>query len=161
MRREGSPPSTQLHWAALKSFLPSIGCLEKPCLLGKLLLLSECVTNETSRKETYGLTEEAPGPQIASPSEMRILTGEDLVEDTLPSSEPIDLTLRCPVGLQKENLRIFPQKNLYPHRTRSGMGVPVGEARRCWVVQETRVTQDKVYPAWPAHSEWTVSPKSR
>lgn len=71
-KRQRSPASAQLHLAALKSIPLSIGCSRNPRLLIKLLS-SKCVTNETSRKDTYSLIRKATRPQIAFSSDMCLL----------------------------------------------------------------------------------------
>lgn len=71
-KRQRSPAAAQLHLAALKSVPLSIGCSNNPHLLIKLLL-SKCVTNETSRKDIYGLIGKTTRPQIAFSSDMCLL----------------------------------------------------------------------------------------
>lgn len=136
-KRQCSLASAQLHLAALKSVPLSIGCSKNPCLLIKLLL-SKCVTNETSRKDTYGLIEKTTRPQIAFSSNMCILpVPQDPMEDALPSAEAY---LEMSSQTAQRELENLPTCIPIEPGWESGY---VGETGDCWMVQEARVDRTK------------------
>lgn len=77
------------------------------------------------------------------------------MEDALPSAEP-DLEMSSQTAQRElENL-----PTCIPIEPGWVSGF-LGETGDRWMVQEARVAQDKVCPAWLDHSEGIVSPKSR